>query len=142
MTNQLYLRFYTIFVKWRSFATPEIELLLSINLLLCMSSLVLAVVQIMWEKPKECYTLYERYVEPTQSYQNSIVKNHPDQCAEVQYLLNITSLGATLFSNDNSISNDKWQWILDCWKLAIVIIQLFVFSCLDILADFDKVSFH
>ena len=55
MTNQFYLRFYMIFLKWSSFATPKIELLLSINLLLTTSSLVLAVVQIMWEKPKERY---------------------------------------------------------------------------------------
>ena len=48
-------------VKWSSFATPKIELLLSINLLLCTSSRVLAVVQIMWEKPER--TLYERCVE-------------------------------------------------------------------------------
>ena len=44
-----------MFVKWSSFATPMIEILLSINLLLCTSSRVLAVVQIMWEKPKERY---------------------------------------------------------------------------------------
>ena len=44
-----------MFVKWSSFATPKIELLLSINLLLCTSSRVLAVVQILWEKPKEHY---------------------------------------------------------------------------------------
>ena len=44
-----------MFVKWSSFATPKIELLLSINLLLCTSSRVLAVVQILWEKPKERY---------------------------------------------------------------------------------------
>ena len=44
-----------MFVKWSSFATPKIELLLSVNLLLCTSSRVLAVVQIMWEKPKERY---------------------------------------------------------------------------------------
>ena len=55
MTNQFYLRFYMIFLKWSSFATPKIELLLSINLLFTTSSLVLAVVQIMWEKPKERY---------------------------------------------------------------------------------------
>ena len=61
MTSQLYLRFYMMLVKWSSFATPKIELLLSINLLLCTSSRVLAVVQIMWEKPER--TLYERCVE-------------------------------------------------------------------------------
>ena len=44
-----------MFVKWSSFATPKIELLLLTNLLLCRSPRVLAVVQIMWEKPKERY---------------------------------------------------------------------------------------
>ena len=44
-----------MFVKWSSFATPKIELLLLINLFLCTNSYVLAVVQIMWEKPKERY---------------------------------------------------------------------------------------
>ena len=44
-----------MFVKWSSFATPKIELLLSINLLLWMSSRVLAVVQINREKPEERY---------------------------------------------------------------------------------------
>ena len=38
-----------MFVKWSSSATPKIELLLSINLLLCTPSPVLTVVQIMWE---------------------------------------------------------------------------------------------
>ena len=37
--------------------------------------------------------------------QNSIVKNHLDQCVEVQYLLHITSLGPALFSNDSNIRN-------------------------------------
>ena len=55
MTNQLYLRSHTIFVKWSSFATTKIELLLSINLLLCASSRVLVVVQIIYEKPTERY---------------------------------------------------------------------------------------
>ena len=55
MTNQLYLRFYMMFVKGSSFEIPKIELLLLINLLFCTSSRVLAVVQIMWEKPKERY---------------------------------------------------------------------------------------
>ena len=55
MTNQSHLRYYMIFVKWTSLATPKIELLLLINLLLCPSSRVLTVVQIMWEKPKERY---------------------------------------------------------------------------------------
>ena len=55
MANQLYLRSYMMFVKWSPVATPEIELLLSISLLLCTSSRVVAVVQIMSEKPKERY---------------------------------------------------------------------------------------
>ena len=38
-----------MFVKWISSATLKIELLLSINLLLCTPSRVLTVVQIMWE---------------------------------------------------------------------------------------------
>ena len=50
-------------------------------------------------------TLYERCVEHAWCDQNSVVKNHLDQCVEVQYLLNITSLGSTLFSNDSNIGN-------------------------------------
>ena len=50
-------------------------------------------------------TLYERCVEHAWSDQNSVVKNHLDQCVEVQYLLNITSLGPALFSNDSNIEN-------------------------------------
>ena len=49
--------------------------------------------------------LYERCVEHAWCDQNSVVKNHLDQCVEVQYLLNITSLGPTLFSNDSNIGN-------------------------------------
>ena len=41
--------------KIELFCNTEVELLISINLLLCTSSRVLAVVQIMWEKPKERY---------------------------------------------------------------------------------------
>ena len=37
--------------------------------------------------------------------QNSIMKNHLDQCAEVQYLLNISNLGPALSSNDNNNEN-------------------------------------
>ena len=48
-------------------------------------------------------TLYERCVEHAWSDQNSIVKNYLDQCVEVQYLLNITSLVPALFSIDNTI---------------------------------------
>ena len=50
-------------------------------------------------------TLYKRCVEHTWSDQNGIVKNGLDQCVKVQYLLNITSLGPTLFSNDNNIGS-------------------------------------
>ena len=37
--------------------------------------------------------------------QNSIMKNHLDQCVEVQYLLNISNLGPALSSNDNNNEN-------------------------------------
>ena len=50
-------------------------------------------------------TLHERCVEHAWSDQNSVVKNHLDQCDEVQYLLNIISLGQALFSNDSNIRN-------------------------------------
>ena len=50
-------------------------------------------------------TLYERCIEHAWSDQNSIVKNHFDQCVEVQYLLNGTSLGPDLSSNDNNIGS-------------------------------------
>ena len=50
-------------------------------------------------------TLYERRVKHAWSDQNSLVKNHLDQCVEVQYLLNIISLGPALFSNDSNIGN-------------------------------------
>ena len=33
------------------------------------------------------------------------MKNHLNQCVEVHYLLNITSLGPALFSNDSNIGN-------------------------------------
>ena len=39
------------------------------------------------------------------SDQNSIMKNHLDQCVEVQYLLNITSLGQALFSDDSNVGS-------------------------------------
>ena len=61
MINQLYLRSYLMFVKWSSFATSKTEPLLSISVLLCMSPHVLAVVQIIWEKPME--RTYEQCVE-------------------------------------------------------------------------------
>ena len=50
-------------------------------------------------------TLYERYVADVWNDQNSAVKNHIDQCVEVQYLLNNTSLGPALFPNDSNIGN-------------------------------------
>ena len=37
------------------------------------------------------------------------MKNHLDQCVEVQYLLNITSLGPALFSNDSNIGNGDYR---------------------------------
>ena len=40
-------------IKWSFFATPKIEL--QSKIFLCTSSRVLAVVQTMWEKPKERY---------------------------------------------------------------------------------------
>ena len=49
--------------------------------------------------------LYDRCVEHAWSDQNRVVKNHLDQCIEVQYLLIITSLGPALFSNDSNIGN-------------------------------------
>ena len=55
MAIQLHLRSYMMSVKWSSFATPKIEFLLLISLLLCTRSRVLAVVQIMWEKLEERY---------------------------------------------------------------------------------------
>ena len=80
-----------MFVKWTSF-----ELLLLINLLLCSGCSADYV-------GKTKRTSYERYVEHAWSDQNSIVKNHLDQCVEVQYLFNIIDLGPALFSNDNNI---------------------------------------
>ena len=50
-------------------------------------------------------TLHERCVEHARNDQNSILKNHLDQCVEMQYLLNITSLGPALFSSDSNIGN-------------------------------------
>ena len=50
-------------------------------------------------------TLYERCVENAWRDQNSIVKNHLDQCVEVHSLFNITSLGPALFSNDSNTGN-------------------------------------
>ena len=50
-------------------------------------------------------TLVERWVQHAWCDQNSVVKNHLDQCVEVQHLLNITSLGPTFFSNDSNIGN-------------------------------------
>ena len=49
--------------------------------------------------------LYERCVDNTWRDQNSLVKNYLDQCVEVQYLLNITSLVPELFSEDNNIGS-------------------------------------
>ena len=53
-------------------------------------------------------TLYESCVEYTWSDQDSIVKNHVDQCVELHYLLNNISLGPALFPDANNIgSTDK-----------------------------------
>ena len=87
-------------VKWSSFATPKIELLILTNLLLCTSSRVLDVVQIMWEKPKERYM---NDVLNAYGVIKIVVKNHLDQCVEVQYLFSITRLGPALFLNGNNI---------------------------------------
>ena len=113
-------RFHMMFVKWSSFATPKIELLLfsPINLLLCTSSPALTVVlsykfvTVYKFTCPDCganyvgkteRTLYEGYVEHKWNDQNSIVKNHLHQCVELQYLLNITGLGPSLFLYDNNI---------------------------------------
>ena len=73
--------------------------------------------------------LYERCVEHARSDQNNIVKNHFDQCVEVQYLINTTSLGPALFSNDNNIrnadnKNSCINLVVDNTTIAIVIRQL------------------
>ena len=83
-----------IFVKWNYFTTPKIELLLSVNLPLCMSSCVLAVVQIIREKSKECYI-------------NDVLNTHGviTSTSVFRYVLNITSLGPALFSNESSLGN-------------------------------------
>ena len=49
--------------------------------------------------------LYKQYVEHSWSDQNSIVKNHLDQCVKMHCLLNITTLRPALFSNDSNIGN-------------------------------------
>ena len=49
--------------------------------------------------------LCEQCVEHASRDQNSIVKNHLDQCVKVQLLLNITSLSLALFSNHSNIGN-------------------------------------
>ena len=71
--------------------------------------------------------LHERCVEHARNDQNSILKNHLDQCVEMQYLINITSLGPALFSSDSNIENaDIRNWcinfvidntnLIDCYK--------------------------
>ena len=49
--------------------------------------------------------LYEQCVEHAWSDQSSIVKNHFNQCVDLQYLLNNTSLSPAFFPNDNSIGS-------------------------------------
>ena len=49
--------------------------------------------------------LYERHVEHAGGDQNSIAKNHLDQCDEVKCLLNITSLRPALFLNENNMGS-------------------------------------
>ena len=46
------------------------------------------------------------------------MKNHLDQCVEVQYLLSIASLSPALFSNDNNIGsagnkNTRISFVID-----------------------------
>ena len=93
-----------VFVKWSSFGTPKIDRTPIINQsfvvykFMCLSCGANYV-------GKTERTLHERCVEHAWSDQNSVVKNHLDQCDEVQYLLNIISLGQALFSNDSNIRN-------------------------------------
>ena len=77
-------------------------------------------------------TLNERCVEHEWIDQNSIVKNHLDQCVGVQYLLNITSLGPALSSNDNNIGSADnrvhasiYLLIIPIWLIAIKILTFF-----------------
>ena len=107
-------------VKWISFAITKTELLLSINLLLCTSSHVMAVVQHGCganNAGKTKRTLHESCVEHTWSDQNIIVKNHLNQCVEMEYLLGITSLGSALFSDDINIwsTHNRNSCINDCY---------------------------
>ena len=129
MISKLYLRSYMMFVKWSSFATPKTELALSINLLLRTSLRVLVKLQITWQ-------LYERPVKHAWADQNSVMKNHLDQCVEVQYLLNITSLVPELFSDDNNIGSTENRnshinlmidntKVIDCYKNFIIDFFLF-----------------
>ena len=119
-----------MFVKWSSFATLKTELALSINLLLRTSLRVLVVLQITWQ-------LYERPVKHAWADQNSVMKNHLDQCVEVQYLLYITSLVPELFSDDNNIGSTENRnshtnlmidntKVIDCYKNFIIDFFLFL----------------
>ena len=72
-------------------------------------------------------TLYERNVEHSWRDQNSFVKNHLDHCVEVQYLLNITSLGPALFLNDNNIGSANNNLAIDNTKQVIATKMLTLF---------------
>ena len=80
-------------------------------------------------------TLNERCVEHAWSDQNSIVKNHLDQCVKVQYLLNIASLGPPLFSNNNNIGsadnrNSCISLVIDNANIIDCAIKILTFFCL------------
>ena len=71
MTNHLHLRFYMMFLKWSSFATPKIELLLSINQSFVVYELTCPGYGANYVGKTE-RTLYERCVEHAWSDQNSM----------------------------------------------------------------------
>lgn len=94
-----FLRSSTIFVKWTSFITPKTELINQSFVVYeftcpgCNSNFA-------WKIET---TLYERSVERTWKYENGTVKNHIDQCEGVHCLLNLATLGPTLFSENDNI---------------------------------------
>ena len=79
-------------------------------------------------------TLNERCVEHASRDQNNVVKNHLEQCAEVQFLLNVTNLLPPLFLDDNNntegTENRNWHInlvidntkIIDCFKSFIILL--------------------
>ena len=93
-----------VFVKWSSFGTPKIDRTPIINQSFVVYKFMCPSCGANYVGKTE-RTLHERCVEHAWSDQNSVVKNHLDQCDEVQYLLNIISLGQALFSNDSNIRN-------------------------------------